>query len=107
MHIAIVKLASSKTVGSSLLFILGVPFDVAQDMLCVFARVTDLSATYPRLQLMFCRLPLRDAFAQHLVEQRFVDELSGMDRLIHFLRGAGEIDQELITVHAIFAVRAE
>jgi len=33
---------------------------------------------------------LGDAFAQYLVEQGFVDELSGVDRLIDFLRGAGE-----------------
>jgi hypothetical protein len=53
------------------------------------------------------RLPLGNAFAQDLIEQGFVDELSGVDRLIDFLRGAGEIDQELKTVDAIFPVRAE
>jgi hypothetical protein len=51
--------------------------------------------------------PLGDAFAEHLVKQGFVDELTGADRSIHFLRGASEVDQELITLHAIFAVRAE
>jgi hypothetical protein len=36
------------------------------------------------------RLPLGDAFPQYLVEQGFVDELRGVDRLVDFLRGAGE-----------------
>ena len=52
------------------------------------------------------RSPLR-AFAQQLVEQGFIDELSSIDRLVDFLRGAGSVDQELVALDAIFAVRAK
>ena len=47
------------------------------------------------------------AFAQHLIQQGFVDEQSGIDRPLDFLRGAGGVDQELVAFDAIFAVRAK
>ena len=49
----------------------------------------------------------RHAFAQHLIQQGFIDELSGVDRLVHFLRDAGGVNQELVAFDAIFAVRAK
>jgi len=49
----------------------------------------------------------RHAFAQDLIQQGFVDELRGTDRLVDFLRGTGGVNQELVAFDAIFAVRAE
>src|SRR4029077_1532505 len=49
----------------------------------------------------------RHAFAQHLIQQGFIDELSGIDRLIDFLRDAGGVNQELVAFDAIFAVWAK
>ena len=48
----------------------------------------------------------RHTFAQHFVQQRFVDELGGVDRFFDFLRGAGSVNQELVAFDAIFAVWA-
>ena len=69
--------------------------------------VRDLRRHRRRLERVWTCLTLDAGFTDHFIEQPVVDELGGVDRPLDFLRRAGEVEQQLISVDANLAVHAK